>query len=152
MAVSLSQRKVMLVAYRLAAYELEEVDALVEWFHDDSNKRTRRLEKLSMTGGPDDRYADDFEAIKSVRQLNAELSLVALWRCVELCRKRVIQGTLGNEASRKAWTHAKVIEMLKLLGIPERGIQSWKAVDELRCLNNAVKHSGYIEGPLTCSP
>ena len=138
----------MFVAYRLASYELEEIDALVGWFLEDSIKRTRHLEKLSLKGGPDDRYADDFADLKSVTRLNSELALIALWRCVELCRKRVIQGTLGNEVAREAWTHAKAVKALKEIGIAGSKLQSWKTVDELRCLNNAIKHSGYVEGPL----
>ena len=148
MTATLSQRKMILVAYRLASYELEEVDALVEWFHEDSTKRKRLLERLSPKGGPDDRYVDDFETVKSVKQLNSELSLIALWRCVELCRKRVIQGTLGNEVARKAWTHTKAVEALEQIGVADSKVQSWKTVDELRCLNNSIKHSGYVEGPL----
>ena len=138
----------MLVAYRIATYELAEVDALVEWFREDSVKRARRLESLAGRGGSSNRYVDNIEAIRSVSQLNSELSIVALWRCVELCRKRLIQGSLGNEAAREAWTHRKALEKLKDLGIPERTIHDWKTVDELRCLNNVIKHAGYIEGPL----
>ncbi len=138
----------MFIACRLADYELSEVDSLVEWFRADATARTKRLQKIKVTGGPDDRYVDDFEAISAVRQLNSGLSIVALWRCVEFCRKRVVLSALGQEASREAAFHTKAISRLKQIGITKQGVESWKAVDELRCLNNAFKHGGYVEGSL----
>ena len=148
MKVSVRERKLMLIAYLLAEYELAEVDTLVEWFRADAATRTDRLKNRLLTDGPDDRYVDDFEVIRSVSQLNSDLSIVALWRCIEFCRKRVIQSTLGDDAAREAATHTKAIVKLKEIGISERGVVRWEDVEELRCLNNAIKHGGYVKGPL----
>ena len=148
MTVSARERKLIFIAYRLAEYELAEVDTLIEWFRADAAARTKRLKNLPLAGGPDDRYVDDFEVIRSVSHLNSDLSIVALWRCIEFCRKRVIQGTLGNDASREAAYHTKAIAKLKIIGISERGVERWEDVEELRCLNNAIKHGGYVSGPL----
>jgi len=148
MQPSANQRKLMFIAYRLAKYELSEVDTLVEWFRADASARTKRLQKMKLPGGPEDKYVDDFDAISAVHQLNSGLSIVALWRCVELCRTRVVLSALGKEASREAASHTKAICKLNQMGTTERGVKRWKDVNELRSLNNAFKHGGYIEGPL----
>jgi len=138
--------------HRLAMYELEDVDLLVKWSEENTQLRKKRLEQLNQLDGPEDQFSDDWGELDSFTQLHAELATVALWRCVELCRKRVIRSALGDEAVKNVFRHQDFCKKLWKLGIEEASLKQAEWVNELRCINNDIKHDGYVGGELAKVP
>ncbi|CAN0513243.1 unnamed protein product, partial [Phaeothamnion confervicola] len=134
------KRTLIPMLYRLAQFELGDVDNLVTWFESNAKAERERLDRLPTDNGPEDQYSDAYGEIESVSHLNSELAVIALWRCVELSRRRVIGNTLGTEAAKNSAYNSKIAGALKRIDVRETSIQRAEDVNELRCLNNAIKH------------
>ena len=102
---------------RLAKYELEDVDRFVAWSERQRTARQRYLEKLPSSDCPDDRFVDDFAEIDAFTSLYTESAIVALWRCVELFRKRAIAQALGPAQAKSVYRHRDFCQMLPRLRI-----------------------------------
>lgn len=146
------RRTLIPILYRLSQYELADVDNLVVWFKSSAEAERKRVDGLPTDNGPDDQYSDAYGEIESVSHLNSELAVIALWRCVELSRRRVIGNTLGTEAAKDSAYNSKIASALRRIDIRETTIQRAEDVDELRCLNNAIKHDGYVSSQLAKFP
>lgn len=131
---------------RLASYELGDVDRLVAWSEQQRRAREKSLKRL--TRSAEDQFVDDMAEIDAFAELYAECAIVALWRCVELFRKRVIANAAGAAKAGAAFQHKRFCRMLEQLGIFESTLDCAEDVNELRCLNNAAKHDGYVGGEL----
>jgi len=132
------------VVGRLAKYELEDVDRFLAWSDQQRRVRQRYLERLPSSDGPDDRFVDDFAEIDGFKSLYTESAIVVLWRCVELFRKRTITNALGLNQARSVFRHREFCQALARLEISEAKLRCARSVDELRCINNAVKHEGRV--------
>ncbi len=126
---------------RLARYELEDVDRLVIWSEQQRQAREKLLERLTQS---DEQFVDDVAEIDAFAQLYAECAVVALWRCVELFRKRLTAKVIGPPEAGKIFQRKDFCLALNKLGILESNLHCSKSVNELRCINNAVKHDGYV--------
>ncbi len=137
---------------RLAKYELEDVDRFLAWSDQQRRGRQRYLEKLPSSDGPDDQFVDDFAEIDAFTSLYTESAIVALWRCVELFRKRTIAQALGPAQAKSVYRHRDFSNALARLRISEPKVRCARSVDELRCINNAVKHEGRVGRELAACP
>jgi hypothetical protein len=137
---------------RLAEYELEDVDRFVAWSEQQGRARGRYLEKLPPSNGPDDQFVDDFAEIDAFTSLYTGSAIVALWRCVELFRRRAIAQALGTTEAKSVYRHRDFSQMLARLRISDSKIRCARSVDELRCINNAVKHEGRVGKELAGFP
>ena len=144
------KRPPFLVLRLLARYNLEEVDLLVNWSEQQREARTRALARL----GPsrEEQYMDEASEIDSFARLYAECAIIALWRCVELFRKGVVANIIGPSEANVSYEHKKFCDLLSKIGIAESSLRCAKSVNELRCLNNAAKHSGYVDKKLADLP
>ena len=134
----------------MATYELEDVDRLVDW--SERQRRTREKSLRRITPSVEDQFVDDMAEIDAFAELYAECAIVVLWRCVELFRKRVITPAVGGAKARQSFKHKAFCRMLKQMGIPESDLRCAAEVNELRCLNNAVKHDGHVGEELAAFP
>ena len=137
---------------RLAKYDLDTVDRFIEWSDQQRRARQRYLERLPSPGGPDDQHVDDVAEIDAFTSLYAEAAIVMLWRSVEMFRKRTIANALGPSQAQSTFQHRKFREALARLAISEATLRCGESVDELRCINNAVKHEGRVGTELTRHP
>lgn len=144
------QRSPFLLLNRLARREFEDVDRLVTWSEQTQRARSKLLERL--TPSVADQFSEDVAEIDAFARLYAECSVLALWRCVELFRKRVIALAIGAVPADGVFRHKEFCRMLKQLGIGESALRCAKSVKELRCLNNALKHEGKVGGDLAALP
>ena len=155
------------VMLRITDYELEQLDAFFE-----QSKLSLRFEKKALeqraasSGGgyPDDLYVDDFAQLEKSAQLSSEFVIIGLWRCIELYRRDAIRHALGSDDDIKcflgrkksqrplSFNHPDFQAFLVKLEIKENEIRRAKSVDELRCLNNAIKHERRVNGPLAKFP
>ena len=146
------KRPPFLLLKRIATYELEDVDRLVAWSEQMRRSRAHFLKRFVPSTRHYDQFVDDFAEIDAFAHLYAECAIVALWRCVELYRKRAISQALGASAAGKAFRNHDFIKELRKIGIVETKVQCHKAVNELRCLNNAAKHEKRVGGELAELP
>jgi hypothetical protein len=127
---------------RLARYDLEDVDRLVSWSEQQRQAREELLERLTQS---DEQFVDDVAEIDAFARLYAECAVVALWRCVELFHKRISTNVNGALAAGEKFNYKKhFLTSLKKLGIPESDLHYKKSVNEIRILNDAIKHDGYV--------
>ena len=137
---------------RLAKYDLDTVDRFVEWSDHQRRGRQRYLERLQSPHGPDDQFVDDVAEIDAFTSLYDEAAIVMLWRSVEMFRKRTVANALGPSQAQAAFQHRKFCEALARLGISEASLRCADSLNELRRINNAVKHEGRVGTELAKHP
>jgi hypothetical protein len=137
---------------RLANYDIEEVDHYLTLTQEARGSRLDILSKLSeseRTDTPDDYLTDDFAQLDDFAIIASEFAVIGLWRSIELYRRRAMLSAFGQEGAAIAFRNNKFKEYLAKLGIAEEALRCANAVDELRCLNNAIKHTRHVTGELS---
>jgi len=138
----------------LTKWELDGIDRFVELAREARKSQEGWLERLAVQihrQAPDDDWlVDDFAQLDDFAVLSAEFAIVGLWRCVELYRKSAtfIASGQGSGAKTFRYEYKKFKRELSRLGIPEQRIRCHQSVDELRCINDAIKHSRRVDGEL----
>lgn len=120
-------------------------------FEEFYNRRKKELEKIceSMSASesnsyPDDFLTDEFSTLDDITDLSGQLSIVALYRVVELITKKILwQFYDSQKVDRLAIKEIKEL-LLKDFNIKIEDIDSFSFIDELRCLNNAIKHQNIV--------
>jgi hypothetical protein len=135
-------RRLLYRAVILTKTELDNIDGFVDLTRKARKTQEKRLKRLAAQRGvTDDWLADDFAGLDDFATLSADFAVIGLWRCVELYRGEAIR-------IERAFARAARIPPS---GIPKR-IRCARTVDELRCLNNAIKHSRRVDGELAKFP
>ncbi len=145
-------RPPFLLILRLAKYDIDEVDhylTSVEETHDSRLDNLRKLLESEKTDGLEDRLADDLAQLDDFAMIASEFAIIGLWRSVELYRGRAILATLDEKGAGIAFKNKKFVEHLTNLGIAEDTLSYAGSVNELRCLNNAIKHTRRVTGELS---
>jgi hypothetical protein len=91
---------------------------------------------------------DERSFLEEVGSLAGELAIVALYKKVEISSKRAIELALPQVDAKSLFQFKKMKKALASVGIKLNKLPSYQALDELRCLNNAVKHSGKVSAEL----
>ena len=138
------------LALRLAKFEMGYMDHFVDLTAKASREEVKTLDRLASQANkvPDDWFADDFAEVTEFRTLSSEFAIVGLWRCIELYRKSAVRFACGVDVAKNTYKQEKFTNALSGLGIVEKDIRCARAVDELRCLNNAVKHERRVDNKL----
>lgn len=106
-----------------------------------------------MPAGLDDGFlSDELREIDMVSHLADELSIVALYRVVEISSAQILTYDLGltGKAKKKASRIDGVKDLLlKNKGLRLETVPHYRAINELRLLNNAIKHSGVVTEDLS---
>ena len=92
--------------------------------------------------------ADDLYELDAISDLADQLAIVALYRVVESNTSRILAHKFGTAASRKASYIRALRDFLKQQGINVELIPHYRATNELRLLNNAIKHAGQVTDEL----
>ncbi len=136
---------------RLAKYGMDNIDEFLNLAKKARRLQQQGLERIAANSGgntPDDWLVDDFAQLDDFGSLCAEFAIVGLWRCVELYGTKAIRVASGNEAASKVFNHKAFQKELLNLGIVESRIRCARSVDELRCLNNSIKHEQRVGSEL----
>ena len=148
---------------RLTGGELEKIDAFFEQSKTSLRFERKELEQRAERSGegyPDDFWVDYVAQLEEFSWLSSEFAIIGLWRCVELYRKDAIKYALGDDDTIRSFlgrkkskrpfpfNHQDFVEILAKLKIEESKIRCAKSVDELRCLNNAIKHERRVNDTL----
>jgi predicted house-cleaning noncanonical NTP pyrophosphatase (MazG superfamily) len=130
---------------RLAAYGVEEIDLFRELVKQAQRSERRKLLARNLSDEATEFVADEIAQIDSLGELADQLSIVALHRVVELNIGRMLAHRFGKKANRKAGNIDKLQEFLKReLSLDVTKVPHYRSANELRLLNNAVKHSGEV--------
>jgi hypothetical protein len=139
------------VLLRIAKGEFGNIDSFREHAEQAHQRQKIYLERLASNrrNSPDDDWlVDDFHALEDFATLSAEFSIVGLWRCIELFRKRAIWNCSGKVAAAGVFRHKQFQRELSKLRIKDKRISCSRIVDELRCLNNSIKHDQRVGNEL----
>lgn len=137
---------------QLAEYALNEIDRFVEVAYETQQKNLVDLKKLEKGINPDDDIdwlEDVFEELNDFKILSSEFGIIGLWRCIELFNKSAVRIALGPDAAKSVFRHEEFKKNLLKLHIDEKKIRCSKSIDELRCLNNAIKHERKVDDHLS---
>lgn len=135
----------------ITEYQLQGIDNFLDLTGTARTSEQRSLEQLQEQAAenvPEDWLVDDFVQLEDFSRLSTEFAIVGLWRCVELYRRRAMLFALGDHAAKAVFKHKQFIKKLASLGIDEAQIRCSLSVNELRCLNNSIKHTGRVDSEL----
>ena len=135
----------------IAQFRLEDIDDFFDRAQRSRKSEQRKLEQSAASSREsdlDNLLDDHFAQLKEFSWLYAEFAIIGLWRCIELHRKSAMQAALGDQAAKRAYKHKQFQNDLLRLQIKEKKIRCARSVDELRCLNNAIKHERRVNGEL----
>ena len=129
---------------RIAKHEINAIEDFFDRAKEAWRTGQQDLEQMAASSGAnfqDDGQWDDHSAqLKEFSWLYSEFAIIGLWRCIELYRKSAMKVALGKDASERAYKHRPFQKDLLRLKIEETKVRCAKSVNELRCLNNAIKH------------
>jgi hypothetical protein len=131
---------------RIAEYRAEAID----WFRDqlaEAREARQRSVNTRASGLPPEAaefLADELSELDIVARLGDELSIVALYSVVELTTGSLLAHEFGKGARRDASNVCKLSRRLERNGTDLKTVPHYRAINELRLLNNAVKHAGRV--------
>jgi hypothetical protein len=142
--------RIRLFFRRFAENEIDEIDQFRAHVGDAAASRRRWIEEQA-EGLPEraqEFLADDLYELETISDLADQLAIVALYRVVELYTGKIVIAAFGEEGRSKAWNVRMLSRFLSDKGIDLADIPHFRAVDELRLLNNSVKHAGHVNAQL----
>jgi hypothetical protein len=136
---------------KVAAYEVDTIDRFRAHVRDaaaaQQHSIQRRAEKLPAEAR--ELLAEDLNELDVISDFADELAIVALYRVVEINRGRILVRKFPAAPSRMASYIDRLRTFLKQQGVVLDHIAHHRAVEELRLLNNAIKHdAGYVSAEL----
>jgi hypothetical protein len=93
-------------------------------------------------------FEDQFSLAQEVGHLADKLAIVALYGQVELSYKAMIVVAIPGVDGRQLFRWAMVRKTLKEKDINVQRVASYAEVNQLRCLNNAIKHGSRVGAEL----
>jgi hypothetical protein len=128
---------------RLAEYDFDQINQFLELAKEAQESRLDSLKQLANSGkmdGLEDWLVDHFAELDDFAAITSEFAVLGLWRSVELYRKRAILSGVSKKAAGNVFKNKEFKKQLLKIGIREDKLSCARSVDELRCLNNAIKH------------
>ena len=136
---------------QLAAAEVETIDRFLAHVRDAAAAQRHSIERRAdkLPAEVREFLADDLSELDVISDLADELAIVAVYRVVEINRARMLLGKFPAAPSRTASYIDRLRKFLKGQGVDLDRIPYHRAVEELRLLNNAIKHdAGYVSAEL----
>lgn len=141
---------------RVVARELEILEGFRIQLEEQHQSELKKLDEVY--GEEDDGIeflADESYMLDEVLDLGGQLAIVALYRIVELKSSKIL-GWRWSEKDIKDMNLYKADSLAKALrrelGIDIKALPGFAAVNELRLLNNAIKHQGRVSAQLAKYP
>lgn len=91
---------------------------------------------------------EEHSFLKESLSLAHELSIVALYKKIEISTKRAVTTAFPEVSAHSLFKIKDMKNALARKGIDIEKLPNFKAFDELRCINNDVKHSGQVGSEL----
>jgi hypothetical protein len=145
--IRISKTRIRHHMHRLAKYAVEDIDRLRRLVQNERAGRQRELQKRigSLPLEVQEFLADEVQELDNISQLADQLFIVALYGVVEINTARMLAHEFGKPAARNASKINKLHSFLKdKKGLELTSVPHYRAIDELRLLNNAIKHAGQV--------
>lgn len=138
----------------------EEIDHLIEHISHaqaiESNEISQQYRELDYDDelSEDNKYdiqenlIDQVEALKAVANLAYELAIIALYKKVEITTKKAIKILYPDIEQKDLYKIDFLKKQLKDKGIDIEAFTNYEAMNELRLINNCIKHSGLVDKKL----
>ncbi|MDC8443625.1 hypothetical protein JJO83_13095 [Halomonas aquamarina] len=97
---------------------------------------------------------DDAYEAELIRQTSEEMVIIALYKTVEIATKRMLASSgLFSESEVRSFFRIKELKRLAGQRVDRlEEIPGFYSYDELRCINNCIKHSGKVDDELSRFP
>jgi hypothetical protein len=128
----------------LAQYGVDEIELFREHLHEGRAARQRALKIRAESLPPEaqELLAEEVSELDIISTLANQLSIVALYRVVEINTGHMLAHEFGKAAAKKASDVNKLETLLKnKKGIELAHVPHYRAIKELRELNNEIKHA-----------
>jgi len=89
-------------------------------------------------------FEDQVALTASMEELAQKLAIVGLFGQVEICIKNMLAIALPNANQKVLFRWDRLCKALGTVGIEIERLSTYKRVNQLRCLNNAIKHSELV--------
>lgn len=133
-----------------AKKDVDQIDAFRKHMLSFRRLENDRLARVAHGFDEDDPYleslADDAWQVEQSIELAEELCIVALYRIIEHKTGHVLRMRFPDE--NVPWQWDKLGPWLRKRGIEHQGVPHYRAANEIRLLNNAIKHTGAVSAPL----
>src|SRR5262249_39729683 len=143
--------KVLTYLRWFAESEVEAIDRFRAHVHDAAAAERRSIERRAnnLPSEIQEFLADDLHELNAISDLADELSIVALYSVVEINTGQILAHRFGP-AARKNASNVKTLckFLMQQQSIDIKRIPHYRTVNELRLLNNAVKHAGRVTAEL----
>jgi len=134
---------------RLVQFRVSNVDELRKQIRGMIHSERRRLERSAQEEGDDELLEgiqDDLAVLDEMVETADQLTFVGLYRVVELRLKALLNRFVANpEDLEKVFKFKQLTNLLKnQFSIDIADLQGFKAINEIRLINNSVKHDGKV--------
>jgi len=144
---------------RVAEFEFERISDLRAQIHAQRQQKWKSFLKTARDweGDPElaEVAANTRAELDSILELAEQMLGVATYRVVELTTVKILGWRWGPETVRRKELY-KVDHLHAVLQTEMQAdlssVQDFSVADELRCLNNAIKHNGYVNAQLAAFP
>ena len=148
----------------LGEFRYDDIDMirrfLAESEDSERKKLKRELEKLDVPEKEDDngrffeRLLIEFDEylLSETHELSHELVTMALYKKIELRIRRVLTVAYPYEDLRHMYRHTHLKKFLSRHNISLMRLLHYNEFNELRHVNNSIKHGGVVSGPLSRFP
>lgn len=124
-------------------------------FTEKADKKVREIQgDLSLDSDEKNRMIDflveDVSIMDDIRIIGEELAIIGLYKSIEIAIKKSIKltGKFSKKKLEELHKIEKFIEYFKDINIDVESIEGFNSFNELRLLNNCLKHSGFISKAL----
>lgn len=158
----------------ITAFQLEYIEELYRQIQTQNKINLKELEgeyESLENGDTEDNdeimgyMSDEFSQLKEVKELALRLLIVALYSVVEIRVKSMIKNYINQKHNLKGepkfnketldqkvrplFNNNQLIKFLKReFSVDLKNIANYAIIDELRCINNCIKHSGKVDDKL----
>jgi len=135
----------------------DEIDEFIEHLEVSTRRRLKRLDE-EYRNLTEDQFEDPHDLLsyrdhigemsmstEAARSLGGQLSIVALYKKVEAHTSRVIKKKISRAATKNLSYFKQLCEVLPF---PIQSVNGFDSFNELRLLNNSIKHGGVVSQEL----
>jgi hypothetical protein len=141
--IRISKTRIRHLFRQLAQGGVDEIDQFREHVRDACAERQRILERRAERLAPDAQefLGDEASELDNISCLADQLSIVALYRIVEINTGRMLAHEFGKPAEKAASYIGELKKLLKAKkGIDLIELPHYRAIEQLRLLSNDIKH------------
>lgn len=146
---------------RRTSFGLEEIERFMDAFSASHHQQQEHLKQcigeLRSDDTCPDEVKDDYEMIfvpdnvyflDEMKKLADQLAIVALYKKLEIETKGIIRCAYPDIQPKKLYKIKELKEELSGKGISIESLKNYKAMNEVRCINNDIKHNGHVGSEL----